>query len=249
MVAVLDLCKMQAAILIAFTHLACARELKYPDGVKPGDQVSGAEGEFFRYKHVFVKPPDDEDRVSSLKMTEDMRCKACEVMVESLLKRAESLSQDHIMDQFDGELESPVEFTNDPQENRVNKNRKGCNKHFKDELLLKGWAVRSCPDGATRTWCLEKSPEIPTERDVDTYSTRNDAVFYACEHTLGRYGQELAEYIAERMEDGAPLHEVISTACRDAARCEGVKPKKKTKKKKKEAKKEKKKPEKVEEEL
>ncbi|CAE7772904.1 PDE9A [Symbiodinium sp. CCMP2592] len=88
----------------------------YPQGVKPGDQVSGSEGEYFRYKHVFVKPPDDEDRVEALKMAADFKCTACEVLLQSLLQRAESMTEDHIMDQFDGELEEPVELSDNPQD-------------------------------------------------------------------------------------------------------------------------------------
>eukprot|EP00439_Symbiodinium_sp_Y106_P069453 s2566_g11.t4 len=89
---------------------------QYPQGVKPGDQVSGSEGEYFRYKHVFVKPPDDEDRVEALKMAADFKCTACEVLLQSLLQRAESMTEDHIMDQFDGELEEPVELSDNPQD-------------------------------------------------------------------------------------------------------------------------------------
>ncbi|CAE7224199.1 PDE9A [Symbiodinium natans] len=72
-----------------------------------------------QYKHVFVKPPDDEDRVEALKMAADFKCTACEVLLQSLLQRAESLTEDHIMDQFDGELEETVELTDNPQDRSV----------------------------------------------------------------------------------------------------------------------------------
>merc|ERR1719399_1973793 len=94
--------------------MTLGKELKYPDGVQPGDQISGSEGEFFRYKHVFVKPPDDDDRRESIEMGMDVRCTACEAMLEGLL------AKDHIMDQLDGELTGPVPETENPQENRVN---------------------------------------------------------------------------------------------------------------------------------
>mmetsp|Transcript_140802 Transcript_140802/g.392465 ORF Transcript_140802/g.392465 Transcript_140802/m.392465 type:complete len:252 (-) Transcript_140802:52-807(-) len=209
-------------------HLTCAKELKYPEGVKPGDQISGSEGEYFRYKSVFVKPPDDDDRMESLRMAGDVMCSACEVMLQNLIEHAESLSEDHIMDQLDGELAGTVEYTDNPQENRVNMNRRGCNKHFKDELLLKGYAVRKCktPEGDTpnseqRAWCLERLSSTPAERDVDTYSTYNEAAFYACENTISRYGQEIAAYVADRVESGAALSDVVQAACREAAKCKG----------------------------
>lgn len=238
-----------AAVLLAATTpaFAVARELKYPDGVSPGDQISGTEGEYYRYKSVLIKPPDDEDRMESLKMSEDIKCRACELLLEGLLTKAESHSEDHIMDQLDGEMLEPPVIGDNPQENRVNSYRKGCNKHFKDELLLKGWIVQRCPEpedtkimidggevkeaaGAAEAalparpaeWCLEQRSSPPTERDVDTYSTRNEAAFYACENTVGRYGQELAAFVAERLEDGGPVHQAIGAACREAARCQGV---------------------------
>lgn len=209
--------------------VAAAAELKYPKGIQPGDQISGTEGEYFRYKTVLIKPPDDNDRMESLRMAGDVMCSACEVMLQNLVRRSESLSEDDIMDQLDGELEGTVELTDNPQENRVNKNRKGCNKHFKDELLLKGHVVRRCqepgtsgPEAGRHVWCLDKLSSMPTEQDVDTYSTRNEAAFYACENTIGRYGQELAGFVAERAESAVALADVAAAACREAARCEGA---------------------------
>jgi len=236
--------------VLSFLSSGGAKELKYPDGVRPGDQISGTDGEFFRYKHVLIKPPDDDDRMESLRMAEDIKCTACVAIVRNLLKKAESNSEDHIMDQLDGELVEVPELTDNPQENRVNANRKGCNKHFKDELLLRGWSVSRCPEaegakltvqavneeGAAGTkgsevaplaregqeFCLEQRSRLPTERDVDTYSTRNEAAFYACENTVARYAQEIASLIAQRLEDGGDREEAIHAACEEAARCRGM---------------------------
>merc|ERR1719161_1111250 len=198
--------------------LALGRELKYPDGVKPGDQISGSEGEFFRYKHVFVKPPDDADRMEAIEMGMDVRCEACEAMLQGLLFKAESYTEDHIMDQLDGEMEGPPEPAENAQEARVNNNRKGCNKHFKDELLLKGHHIRECKvspgnEDKNKKYCLEKNPNPPTERDVDTYSVRNEALFYACESTIARHGPEIAADLAERLEDGGKPQDAIKVAC------------------------------------
>eukprot|EP00931_Biecheleriopsis_adriatica_P097428 TRINITY_DN71202_c0_g1_i1.p1 TRINITY_DN71202_c0_g1~~TRINITY_DN71202_c0_g1_i1.p1 ORF type:complete len:240 (-),score=37.05 TRINITY_DN71202_c0_g1_i1:7-726(-) len=220
----------------------CGSHLRFPllamaccvwpraSGLGPGDQISGSEGEFFRYKHVFVKPPDDKDRMESLKISEDIKCAACEVLLQHLLKRAGKLTEDYIMDQFDGEIDEPIALTSDLQENRVNKNRKGCNKHFKDEVLLRGWSVRKCAETSagphagqsqqpSAIWCLEQVDQLPSERDVDTYSIRNEAVFHACENTIGRNGAEIAQLVSELKEAGLEFSEIIRTSCRDAGRC------------------------------
>jgi len=218
---------------------AATKELKYPEGIKPGDQVSGSAGEYFRYKHVLVKPPDDNDRLEALQISKDIQCKACEVLLQNLLGKAESFTEDHIMDQLDGDIEGPIPDSDNPQEDRVNRYRKGCNKHFKDDLLLRGWTIQKCPDipaaGAADstsnaedndprpTWCLEQGPATPTERDVDTYSVRSEAVFYACEATVARYGHELAAFLAERLEDGGAADVAVQAACRQAATCAGRK--------------------------
>eukprot|EP00929_Paragymnodinium_shiwhaense_P045200 TRINITY_DN23121_c0_g1_i1.p1 TRINITY_DN23121_c0_g1~~TRINITY_DN23121_c0_g1_i1.p1 ORF type:complete len:288 (-),score=72.25 TRINITY_DN23121_c0_g1_i1:185-985(-) len=210
---------------------ALGKELKYPEGVKPGDQISGAGGEYFRYKHVLIKPPDDDDRAEALRMSEDVRCQACEILLQSLLKKAESFSEDHIMDQLDGDLE-PYKESTDPQEERVNKNRKACNKHFKDELLLKGWNVHKCRPEAEaqadssgdkkKEFCLTQSGGRTSDRDVDTYSVRSEAVFLTCEHTIAKHGPEIATMVSERLEDGGSVEEAAKAACLQAARCDPI---------------------------
>lgn len=227
-----------------------AAPLAYPEGVKPGDQISGNAGEFWRYKHVLIKPPDDEDRMEALKMSEDVKCATCETILHRLMKRVESNSEDHIMDALDGEYaEEPVE-TGDAQEDRVNKNRRGCNKHFKDEVLLRGYLVRQCPavtvtvatdqDTADKdppkpkAWCLENVGNGKVEsREVETYSTRSEAVFYACENTIARHGHEIASFLADKLDGGGVLASAIKDVCVEGARCDGAAVGKKLKKQRK----------------
>merc|ERR1712151_246613 len=99
-----------------------------------------------------------------------------------------------------GDFEKPPEFDPNSEINsQVNAHRKGCNKHFKDELLLKGWSVGACPppeEGmfgkhATAEWCPQTVGIKPEEYEVDSFSKRNEAAFYACEHTIGKYGHEI----------------------------------------------------------
>lgn len=221
-----------------------ARPLSYPEGVKPGDQISGNAGEFWRYKHVLIRPPDDEDRMEALKMSEDVKCAVCETILHRLMKRVESNAEDHIMDALDGEPTEEFEPTGDDQEDRVNKNRRGCNKHFKDEVLLRGYVLRPCPEPPQQVVqveddqnetnpqdqpkrkdnCLESAGNVDS-RTADTYSTRSEAVFYACENTIARHGHEVARFLAETLESGGDLAVAITNTCLQAASCGGAREK------------------------
>jgi len=231
--------------VVALWNLIDAGPLVYPEGIKPGDQISGNAGEFWRYKSVLIKPPDDEDRMEALKMSEDVKCAVCETILHRLMKRVESNTEDHIMDALDGEPSEIPELTGNDQEDRVNQNRRGCNKHFKDEVLLRGFAVKQCPavtvtieatsimdsDSAdkdpprAKTWCLENVGGADTidEKAVDTYNTRHEAAFYACENTVARHGHEIASFLADRLDGGAGnLASAITDACLKAAACNGA---------------------------
>jgi|Transcript_62773 hypothetical protein len=225
-------------VVIVFYQVQ-ARPLAYPEGIKPGDQISGSSGEFWRYKSVLVKPPDDEDRMEALKMSEDVKCAACEIILQRLMKRVESNSQDHIMDALDGEPDEIPELTGDAQEDRVNQNRRGCNKHFKDELLLRGYGLKHCEatvsivdnetDAGTeevakpKTWCLHNvGANNVDSRQADTYSTRSEAVYHACENTIARHGHEIADFLSQRLEEGGDVNKAIKEACLEAAFCDGT---------------------------
>ena len=68
------------------------------DRPKPGDTIPGTDGEYFRYKSVFMTPPTDADRVRALNMSAPIRCKACELIMTSVSKKAKRLTEDDIMD-------------------------------------------------------------------------------------------------------------------------------------------------------
>jgi len=212
---------------------------------KPGDQLGGVEGEFYRYKHTFMQPPTEQDRTDALHMSQEIRCEACQEIVQQCVLRAETKSEDHIMDQLDGEVnleELPEPTENDSQDDRVARNRRGCNKHYKDDLLLRGYYIRRCPeepadidaDGDAdeaavaaaasanpRTFCLEHGKPM-TPRETETYNVRNEAAFYACESTVGRFGTELASSVAEALADGVEMEAAVKAACLKEAQCEKV---------------------------
>lgn len=257
-------------------------------GIEPGMKTEGMAGEFSRYSTVLIKPPDDEDREEALEMALDTRCDTCEALLTSLMKRVESYSEDHILDQLEGvPMEMPLP-TDDPQVNRVNAQRKGCNKHFKDELLYRGYYVKRCADieadkakkeqaasikildsseppdepadepdesdeeedetprdqmaaeaaeaarvaeaarlaeeaAKRKTHCLIRNENInANEQQVNTYNVRSEALFFGCEHTVGKYSQEIGTFIAEGLEEErGPLQTLIGEACRRVANCDG----------------------------
>lgn len=269
------------------------RMTEYPNGLRIGDQIGSQAGEFLRYAIVSETVPTENEQYETLRLGADLRCDVCNTIVRNLMQRAESHSEDHIMDQLEGVPSKLPEITNDVQENRVNKARRGCNKHFKDEVLLKGYFVWRCsaskpadepnqpdnpgppvapadfakpkmaeaddgmfggraadnvisdsqlaaaaplhlaiatePQGAeedlpwhgTREWCLAGPiPGHTTEEQANTYDRDHEGIYHACEHTIGRYGDDLGRFLAEKLEGGYPLSETIQEGCREIAHCE-----------------------------
>lgn len=207
---------------------------------KPGDTLGGVEGEFTRYIHTFMQPPTEQDRADGLKMAQDIRCEACQEIVTQCVRRAESKSEDHIMDQLEGEInleDLPEPNENTTQADRVARNRRGCNKHYKDDLLLRGFGVRRCADesvdvdadadsepvtSSSKMFCMEHGKPLSVG-ESNTYNIRNEAAFYACESTVGRFGTEMAASVADALQDGVELETAVKTVCLEVAKCQGVK--------------------------
>ncbi|KAF4697090.1 hypothetical protein FOZ60_011763 [Perkinsus olseni] len=214
---------------IILSRLAMSQStLEYASGMGPGKQVSGTSGEYSRYRSVFIRPPTDDDRSHSLTIANKVRCDVCEEILKELLPKAQSLA--HIDDILDV-LESPIdedtwEKSTDPQVNRINLSRTGCNKHFKDSLLARGHthARQSlsplCPPGFHAGPCDDKRTG---------YNRDYDALYYACEATIGRYGDDIAEYLAnnhhvhhdlqQQRTSHVELGPTIRAVCRDVGKC------------------------------
>lgn len=220
---------LQCLLSACLGSVAVGKPMAYPEGMRPGMQMSGASGEFFRYTSVFVKPPDDDDRAEAIEMGNQVQCEVCELILGRLMLRVESNSEDHIMDQLEA-FADPGPPSDNEQENRVAKFKKSCNKHFKDEVLMKGHFITRCKPGQfedadgqpTRTWCLDRTESPVQERDTNTYSNRNEGVFYACEHTIAKYGSEIAAFMSSRLDEGGFINETVPLACSEAARCAGA---------------------------
>jgi hypothetical protein len=127
----------------------------YP--AQPGQAVSGTSGEFFRYRHVYAQPPSEEDRASSIGWSLDVQCEVCREITLSVLSRVRSTTEDDVLDLLEGPLDDraqPVE--GDPQATRVVMNKRGCNKLYKDDLMVHGWRLKKCDELGSR-FCLVKS--------------------------------------------------------------------------------------------
>lgn len=60
---------------------------------------------------------------------------------------------------------------------------------------------------------------------MNTYDQYHEALFYACENSVGAYGEDMVEYIADALEDQRNITDVANQACRKVAKCMGRKKK------------------------
>ncbi|CAE7502200.1 SCLY [Symbiodinium natans] len=205
-----------------------------------------ASSEYFRYKHIFHKKPSDEDFQHAQKVAEEVRCVVCAKIVASLLARARSFSEDDIADVLEGNVD--YERTGDPVTDQMLKHKRGCNKHFKDELVAQGYMLRSCrevaPDYKNDTSpCLWHNPDPPSQQAVDTYEVWKEGLFYAawtnlgfwtwstmicraqaCEQSVSRHTDALAEELASRLRslhrEEQNLTLIAEEVCKTTAKCD-----------------------------
>lgn len=207
--------------------------------------AAGQSGEYFRYKHLYEKKPSEEDFANAQKVAGEIRCPVCAKIVESLMKKAKSFSEDDLADVLEGNAEyAPA---GDPVTDQMNRHRKGCNKHFKDELVAVGYMLRQCKDVAPdfkndSSPCLWKNADPPSQHSMDTYEVWKEGLFYACEQSVARHTDELAAVLSEKLRgtdsSEARRAELADEVCHSIARCESIekprKPQKKIKGKSKE---------------
>lgn len=186
----------------------------------------GLTGEFFRYKHLFYKQPSDEDRNEAVDIAAYLRCDVCAAVVGSLVAQAKSFSEDDLADVLEGNTD--YEPTGDEVTDRMLSHKKGCNKHFKDELVAHGYVVRQCKDVVPgrndSNPCLHKTEGKPSASSVDTYELWKEGLFHACEQTVARNGDTIAARLAEVLrEEAAPGDRAaaVRAACEVEARCAG----------------------------
>lgn len=215
------------------------------DGTVDDGFIGGKEGDWSRYIHMRADKfgntigITDADRQLAAKIADDVKCPACEALLERMVGRAKYKTEDGIMDVFENDTIPDWKVGQDAQVDQMMRDRKGCNKHFKDELLYEGWKVSRCVSNRAKEWCLEKGNK-PSLEQVETFSPENDAFWYVCSGILLAHGTELASFIAEKLEDSEPLKKAVKAACKQVADCDGSQLRKRQKKNKAKVKKAKK---------
>lgn len=188
--------------------------------------AAGQTGEYFRYKHIFHKKPSGEDFQHAQKVAEEVRCVVCAKILASLLAKARSFSEDDIADVLEGNAE--YDRSGDPVTDQMLKHKRGCNKHFKDELVAQGYMLRACrevaPDYKNDTSpCLWQSPTPPSQQAIDTYEVWKEGFFYACEQSVARHSDALADELAGRLRslgrEEQNLTHIAEEVCKTAAAC------------------------------
>merc|ERR1712224_694806 len=183
---------------------------KYPDGVRPGDQLGGSAAEFFRYRPLTI--------------ANKIKCEVCEAVLWYLVPSMKSFDEESVSDILDGDYHDdnlPIEDAGDKQSGVLKKALVGCNRFFK-YVLREGYKVKKCTDetqAAEQEHCFELTDAIPSMRDLETYSMDKEAVYAACEGSIKAYQDDVMEAIMEHAEKGTPWEEGIPKICRGAAKC------------------------------
>jgi len=168
----------------------------------------------------------------------DVKCKVCEIILQDLFGTGESKDYDSIEDALvaDSVTEEAIEKAENEMERFVVKHKKGCNKLYKDNFLAHGWTITNCtrlaegqnastPKAARAAWaCVEKSSNKPSDQELKTHSIPKEAAHYACQVTIERNRDELAEYLAEQFKkphsrDTQSVKELYEFACRKPGKC------------------------------
>lgn len=169
-------------------------------------------------------------------LAEDVQCEVCKTILHFLFDGKNGtgkLTRDTIMDILEGDVDpARVEAAADRDDLNIERSRRGCNRHFKDSYLARGWDVRSCvkfPKGADPKTqrdrgvpglCKWRAPKVPDEAEMGTYAVEKEAIFYACQHTIGKHLDEVAAFLAQALPSGREaLDDMVGEACRNHARC------------------------------
>jgi hypothetical protein len=211
---------------------ALAEEMRYPDGVRPGDQLGGTGAEFFRYRSAFIRPPTEEDRFRSVTIANKIKCEVCEAVLWYLVPLIKTFDDEGVQDILDGDFQDPnlpLEDKGDKQSGVLKKALVGCNRFFK-YVLREGYRVKKCTDealAAEQEHCFELTDNIPSMNDLETYSMDKEAVFTACEGTIKAKEDDIKEALIEYHSEGAAPEDYIPKICQKKAKCAAKKKKKK----------------------
>jgi len=185
----------------------------------------GQYGEFYRYMHVFHNKPSDEDRVEALRVADWIRCDVCFVISKGLIAKADDLSEDAIAEILEGHTEYPK--SGEKVKDQMLQHKKGCQKHFKDEMVAQGWVLKMCSETgevgkdnrSAKDPCIHQENDRPSPMATDTYELAKEALYYACEQSVGKYNDDMALYLAEHLPKAEDKDSILREACAGPARC------------------------------
>lgn len=223
--------------LVAVSDMGPARpRMKW--GGKTYDTWDGNE----RYLH-YDDMPQHTDRNHAMLAGGDVKCEACSGIIRDLLN---GLSAKKLLGQGNDEVvifdaleaalsdEEKELATKDgltDMEKYVAYRRAGCNKLFKDNWLAQGWRIRSghqlaehqpfdAPTEQQAPWAFARqSSRLPSAKDMDTYSVQNEAMFYACEATIGRHSDDIAEALVKELKTTTPDKLNLDEICQKVGKC------------------------------
>jgi hypothetical protein len=175
---------------------------------QPGSSLPGTAPEFFRYRSVYVSLPTEDDRTEALRRSRFVQCDVC-TQILSHLRISEVSDEDRALDLLEGDIQDTrTSIPIDIQMERVLKSKRGCQRHFKDSLMALGWKLVACE---RNQFCIHKGTPRDAD-DMDTYTVENEALFYACENTIGANIDQIARLATKSRTTTGEL-------CKRAAKC------------------------------
>mmetsp|Transcript_58888 Transcript_58888/g.135877 ORF Transcript_58888/g.135877 Transcript_58888/m.135877 type:complete len:255 (-) Transcript_58888:14-778(-) len=178
----------------------------------------GLAPESLRFKKMGPLPPTDIRRKAAQNAGGVVACDVCVAIFDMVGAGKENLYHDDVLDYVE----------------------EGCRSLFKRRLLQMGWQLTNETEhcgNATQYEFRVGEEELPgrwcVRRNVlglahfvgkglhDTYSVANDALYYGCEATIGRYPEDIAAAIADADSTyrSVRLNKVLDHACRKAGKC------------------------------
>lgn len=192
--------------------------------------------------------PKPEDDVAAKKAAEDIKCQVCEVILGHLLETVGMLaSEDELLSLLESEpSEAEVEAATAKRDKnlvQLAKGRKGCARHFKDSYLRQGWDVEGCviprpqKEGSAGDkqeqippWltvygtCTKSGQPVQNETKMNTWSVRMEAIYWACQLSLGAHMEAVAAFVAAGLKQGgAEPQALVKEACEKTAKCKTLK--------------------------
>lgn len=221
------------------------RKMKRRKGFADPRQAYG--WSYYRYTR-YNKKPHQQDKHASMLAGGDVKCDVCKVILTKALGdliKAKLLTggirdQENIEEHLEADeidLEK-IEKAKSRMEKYVEKYKKGCNKLFKENFLELGWDVVAChqqlpfdmpnqpPEGRIPWACARNLRKVPSKMDMNTYTVERESIHYACEATITRHRDELAQFLAKNYSafKKKPLESIAEEACKQAAKCTERKP-------------------------